>query len=138
MTHITARYRSRKQSLRRREGASSIAYRKGPSTKYSTDTQDLTSSDLPTASAEGLTKKKKSKKTATDFAKELDDLDAERQDQVADELDREIGEDPFEGGEGDADDGDDDGEDVDAWVKEGRVATYPEVRFLPYSFPATL
>ena len=83
------------------------------------------SSDLPTASAEGLTKQKKSKKNATDFAKELDDLDAERQEDEADALDREIGEDPFDAAGG-ADDGDDD-EGAEAWVKEGRVATYPEV-----------
>jgi translation initiation factor 2 subunit 2 len=61
-------------------------------------------------------KKKKSKKQASDFAKELDELDAEQNDEEISALP--------------ADDGaitGENGEKIEAWVAEGRGATYPEV-----------
>ena len=61
-------------------------------------------------------KKKKSKKQASDFAKELDELDAEQNDDEISALP--------------ADDGaitGENGEKIEAWVAEGRGATYPEV-----------
>ena len=66
-------------------------------------------------------KKKKSKKQASDFAKELDELDAEQNDEEISALP--------------ADDGaitGENGEKIEAWVAEGRGATYPEVRLLIY------
>lgn len=65
-------------------------------------------------------KKKKSKKQAFDFAKELDELDAEQNE-----------EDAAATSALPADDGavtNEDGEKVDAWVADDRAATYPEVR----------
>lgn len=75
------------------------------------------------AAADGLDvglKKKKSKKAASDFAKELDEMDAEAEAEDAD-------------GDADADDmfdgADGEGEvsGKEAWVLEGRDPTYPEV-----------
>ena len=77
------------------------------------------STDAAPATPDGLDvpmKKKKSKKQASDFAKELDELDAEQNDEEVSALP--------------ADDGaitGEDGEKIEAWVAEGRGATYPEV-----------
>lgn len=82
--------------------------------------------DITPASADGLEKKKKSKKLASDFAKELGEMDQEQLDEEAAELDADIGDDPFaQDGAVDGEDGEEDG--TGAWVKEGREATYPEV-----------
>lgn len=70
-------------------------------------------------------KKKKSKKQASDFAKELDELDAEQNDEEVTALP--------------ADDGaitGENGEKIEAWVAEGRGATYPEVS-LYHQLPST-
>ncbi|KAK4686800.1 translation initiation factor 2 subunit 2, partial [Tremellales sp. Uapishka_1] len=68
-------------------------------------------------------KKKKSKKQATDFAKELDEMDAENDEDAAVEIDGDLGDDVFgqsrEGGS--AEPGN------EAWVVEGRDPTYPEL-----------
>lgn len=63
-------------------------------------------------------KKKKSRKQASDFAKELDELDAENEEEsgAAADGDDVFGQDGAKGEDG-----------VDAWVAEGREATYPEV-----------
>ena len=77
------------------------------------------STEAPAATPDGLDvpmKKKKSKKQASDFAKELDELDAEQNDEEISALP--------------ADDGaitGENGEKIEAWVAEGRGATYPEV-----------
>ena len=82
------------------------------------DCQESTDA-APAATPDGLDvpmKKKKSKKQASDFAKELDELDAEQNDEEVSALP--------------ADDGaitGEDGEKIEAWVAEGRGATYPEV-----------
>jgi len=78
-------------------------------------------------------KKKKSKKQASDFAKELDDLDAEdNEGDAVPDIEGDLGDDVFEksGTAGEVDSG------RDAWVLEGREATYPEVcglREIPWS-----
>lgn len=62
-------------------------------------------------------KKKKSKKQAFDFAKELDELDAEQNEEdAANGL-------PVDSGAVTGENG----EKIDAWVAEDRSATYPEV-----------
>ena len=73
-------------------------------------------------------KKKKSRKQASDFAKELDDLDAENDEEAGMgggvEVDGDLGDDVFESSrvtDGGADTG------KEAWVLEGRDPTYPEV-----------
>ncbi|KAK1923849.1 domain found in IF2B/IF5-domain-containing protein [Papiliotrema laurentii] len=68
-------------------------------------------------------KKKKSKKQASDFAKELDELDAEENDEAgAGHVEGDLGEDVFDNGvAGEVDSG------RDAWVIEGRDPTYPEL-----------
>lgn len=70
-------------------------------------------------------KKKKSKKQASDFARELDELDAENNDDNAGEgveIEGDLGDDVFEKPSmGEVDTG------KDAWVLEGREPTYPEV-----------
>jgi len=83
------------------------------------DIQESADAAAPTATPDGLDvpmKKKKSKKQASDFAKELDELDAEQNDDEISALP--------------ADDGaitGENGEKIEAWVAEGRGATYPEV-----------
>lgn len=62
-------------------------------------------------------KKKKSKKQAFDFAKELDELDAEQNEEDASNAL------PADGGAVTGENG----ERIDAWVAEKREATYPEV-----------
>ncbi|WWC65578.1 uncharacterized protein I303_108196 [Kwoniella dejecticola CBS 10117] len=93
---------------------------------------DLESADPSTSAAatEGLdlVKKKKSKKTAA-FAQELDDLDNENNEAAADgeDADGDLGDDVFSkanGANGDAESGEPGKE---AWVVEGREATYPEL-----------
>ncbi|KAL7424865.1 translation initiation factor eIF-2 beta subunit [Cryptotrichosporon argae] len=67
-------------------------------------------------------KKKKSKKPAADFAKELDELDADQADDAAED-DGDLGEDVFKAsGEGASETGG-----LDAWVVENRDPTYPEL-----------
>ena len=62
-------------------------------------------------------KKKKSKKQASDFAKELDELDAEQNEEdAANTL-------PVDDGAVTGENG----EKIDPWVAENRRATYPEV-----------
>ena len=73
-------------------------------------------------------KKKKSKKQASDFAKELDEMDAEdNEGDAVPEIEGDLGDDVFEksGTAGEVDSG------RDAWVLEGREATYPEVSCTP-------
>ena len=92
--------------------------------KIFADIQESADAAAPTATPDGLDvpmKKKKSKKQASDFAKELDELDAEQNDDEISALP--------------ADDGaitGENGEKIEAWVAEGRGATYPEVRLLIY------
>jgi len=87
-----------------------------------------TTEAIPAATTDGLDppiKKKKSKKQADDFAKELDELDAENDDAVdGGEIEGDLGDDVF--GESVAGKGDVDGG-KEAWVVEGREATYPEL-----------
>jgi translation initiation factor 2 subunit 2 len=84
-----------------------------------TDFQESTDAAAPSATPDGLDvpmKKKKSKKQASDFAKELDELDAEQNDEELSALP--------------ADDGGitgENGEKIESWVAENRSATYPEV-----------
>lgn len=67
-------------------------------------------------------KKKKSKKQASDFAKELDEMDAEENEDAGGDVEGDLGDDVFEKGvAGEVDSG------RDAWVLEGREATYPEL-----------
>ena len=69
-------------------------------------------------------KKKKSRKPASDFAKELDELDAENEDEAGVEIDGDLGDDVFEhtnGVDGAAESG------KEVWVLEGRDPTYQEV-----------
>ena len=71
-----------------------------------------------------LVKKKKSRKPASDFAKELDDLDLENDEDGAAEIEGDLGDDVFEranGTDGTGETG------KEAWVLEGRDPTYPEV-----------
>ncbi len=68
-------------------------------------------------------KKKKSRKPATDFAKELDDLDAENEEDTPVDIDGDLGDDVFE--KADGVDGAVENE-KEAWVLEGRDPTYPE------------
>lgn len=73
-----------------------------------------------------LVKKKKSRKPASDFAKELDDLDADNDEDGVAEIEGDLGEDVFEranGVDGPVETG------KEAWVLEGRDPTYPEVCF---------
>ena len=73
-------------------------------------------------------KKKKSKKQASDFAKELDEMDAEdNEGDAVPDIEGDLGDDVFEksGTAGEVDSG------RDAWVLEGREATYPEVSRIP-------
>jgi translation initiation factor 2 subunit 2 len=87
--------------------------------EFCTDIQESTDAAAPSAALDGLDvpmKKKKSKKQASDFAKELDELDAEQNDDEMAALP--------------ADDGGvigENGEKIESWVAEGRNATYPEV-----------
>jgi translation initiation factor 2 subunit 2 len=72
-------------------------------------------------------KKKKSRKPASDFAKELDDMDAENEEDANVEIDGDLGDDVFEkpnGVGGAVENG------KEAWVLEGRDPTYPEVTSL--------
>ncbi|ORX38030.1 domain found in IF2B/IF5-domain-containing protein, partial [Kockovaella imperatae] len=66
-------------------------------------------------------KKKKSRKPAEDFAKELDELEAENEDGAAGGEDGDLGDDVFEKANGDGEAG------KEAWVLEGRDPTYPEL-----------
>ncbi|WVQ96406.1 hypothetical protein IAU59_003511 [Kwoniella sp. CBS 9459] len=90
---------------------------------------DLESADAaPATTVDGLDvpmKKKKSKKTA-DFAKELDELDAENDEAAGDAgaVEGDLGDDVFQKS-GDAEGGAETGK--EAWVVEGREATYPEL-----------
>jgi len=85
--------------------------------------------EASTSTPDGLDvpmKKKKSKKQASDFAKELDEMDAEdNEGDAVPEIEGDLGDDVFEksGTAGEVDSG------RDAWVLEGREATYPEVSF---------
>ncbi|WVR08309.1 hypothetical protein IAU60_005362 [Kwoniella sp. DSM 27419] len=88
---------------------------------------DLESSEAAPTTVDGLDvpmKKKKSKKTA-DFAKELDELDAENDDaEAGGDVEGDLGDDVFQkSGDGEA--STDSGK--EAWVVEGREATYPEL-----------
>ncbi|CAD6591578.1 MAG: hypothetical protein TREMPRED_000138 [Tremellales sp. Tagirdzhanova-0007] len=88
---------------------------------------DLEATDPAAPSAEGsdvLVKKKKSRKPASDFAKELDDLDLENDEDGAAEIEGDLGDDVFEranGTDGTGETG------KEAWVLEGRDPTYPEL-----------
>ena len=67
-------------------------------------------------------KKKKSKKAATDFAAELDEMDAENEEAaMANGDDGDLGDDVFDKPNGEAETG------KEAWILEGRDPTYPEV-----------
>ena len=67
-------------------------------------------------------KKKKSKKATTDFAAELDEMDAENDEAAAlNGDDGNLGDDVFDKPNGEAESG------KEAWVMEGRDPTYPEV-----------
>jgi translation initiation factor 2 subunit 2 len=96
-----------------------IIQRKRAGKEFCTDIQESTDAAAPSAAPDGLDvpmKKKKSKKQASDFAKELDELDAEQNDDEMAALP--------------ADDGGvtgENGEKIESWVAEGRNATYPEV-----------
>ena len=84
-------------------------------------------SEPVTPAADGLDipiKKKKSRKPASDFAKELDEMDAENEDDAPIEIEGDLGDDVFERPNGDApaETG------KEAWLLEGRDPTYPEVR----------
>lgn len=71
-------------------------------------------------------KKKKSKKQASDFARELDELEAENEENDGGEIEGDLGDDVFEKPSmGEVDTG------KDAWVVEGRDPTYPEVSHQP-------
>ena len=72
-------------------------------------------------------KKKKSRKPAEDFAKELDELDAEN-DEAGE--DGELGDDAFDKPNGVTEGG------KEAWVLEGRDPTYPEVSSSPVPLSA--
>ncbi|KAI9631743.1 putative translation initiation factor [Dioszegia hungarica] len=93
-------------------------------------------SEVTPAGVDGLEKKKKSsKKTASDFAKELGEMEDEQQGQGQGQGDDDAqagaggeGDGAEEDGGVDGDEEDGEGEDgVGAWVKEGREATYPEL-----------
>ena len=75
---------------------------------------------------DGLVKKKKSRKPASDFAKELDEMEAEADEAAGGEADGDLGEDPFAKPNGVNGVGNGD---IDPWVTEKREATYPEVSF---------
>ncbi|WWC73417.1 uncharacterized protein I206_107384 [Kwoniella pini CBS 10737] len=92
---------------------------------------DLESADPSSSAAatEGLdlVKKKKSKKTAA-FAQELDDLDNEINEGAdAEEADGDLGDDVFSKADGTNGDATSTEAGKEAWVVEGREATYPEL-----------
>lgn len=71
-------------------------------------------------------KKKKTRQLATDFAKELDEMDAENDDDAGVDVDGDLGDDLFEktnGVDGSGETG------KEAWILEGRDPTYPEVGY---------
>jgi translation initiation factor 2 subunit 2 len=83
-----------------------------------------------------VTKKKKSKKAVSDFARELDEMDAENDDDGAPgDIEGDLGDDPFARGDAGADGAAESGK--EAWVLEGRDPTYPEVsRFVRTVIPS--
>ncbi|KAK8849423.1 hypothetical protein IAR55_004755 [Kwoniella newhampshirensis] len=87
---------------------------------------DLETAEATPATVDGLDmpmKKKKSKKTA-EFAKELDELDAQNEDGEGVEIEGDLGDDVFQKS-GEADRSDETGK--EAWVVEGRDPTYAEL-----------